>query len=156
VSVQLDDPHPKGSTGMTEAVLVLQYDPAALTVAADDVSLGSIPGLGTGWQLTSVIDQTTGQITITPYSTTPINANNAGSLVNIAFHIDPSADAVRFAHAQLGSVQLVSSVTVNGEQFTTQVDDAQGQYILSPGLSRLEFGIGRSFRGSNRKPHATS
>jgi N-acetylneuraminic acid mutarotase len=156
VSVQLDQPRPAGSSGMTEATLALKYDPSVLSVSSSDISLGSIPGVGTGWQLASVIDQMTGQIAITLYSTTPINANNAGSLVNIAFHIDPAADTVRFAHAPLGSVQLVSSVTVNGEQFVTQVDDAQGQYVLSPGLNRLQFGMGRGYRGPNRKTRANS
>jgi parallel beta-helix repeat protein len=156
VSVQLDQPHPAGSSGMTEAILALKYDPSVLSVSSSDITLGSIPSLGAGWQLTSVIDQTTGVIAITLYSTTPISANNAGSLVNIVFRIDPLADAVRFAHAPLGSVQLVNSVTVNGEQFVTQVDDAQGQYVLSPGRSWLEFGIGRNFRGLNRKMHANS
>jgi hypothetical protein len=141
---------------MTEAILALNYDPSVLSVSSSDITLGSIPSLGTGWQLTSVIDQTTGQIAITLYSTTPINANKAGSLVNIAFHINPVADAVRFAQVPFRSVQLVSSVMVKGEQFVTQVDDAQGQFVLSPGLNRLAFGMGRNFRGPNRKTHASS
>jgi hypothetical protein len=154
--VQLDQPHPVGSTGMTEAILALRYHTSVLSVSSSDITLGSIPGVGTGWQLTSVIDQTTGEIAITLYSTTPVSANNAGSLVNIAFHINPAAEAARFANVPLGSVQLVSSVIVNGEQFVTQVDDAQGQYALSPALNRPECGIGRSFRGPNRKTHANS
>ena len=84
VSVQLDQPHPAGSTGMTEAILALKYDPSVLNVSSSDITLGSISGSGTGWQFASVIDQTTGQIAITLYSTTPMSANNAGSLVNIA------------------------------------------------------------------------
>jgi hypothetical protein len=151
VSVMLDQPHPAGSSGMTEAILALKYDPLVFSVSPSDITLGSVPGLGTGWQLTSVIDQTTGEIAITLYSTTPVSANNAGSLVNIAFHINPAADAVRVADFRLGSVQLVSSVTANGEQFTTQVDDAQGQYVL--GMNRLVFGMERTFRGPNRKSH---
>jgi hypothetical protein len=141
---------------MTEAILALKYDPSVLRVSSADITLGSIPGLGTGWQLTSVIDPTTGQIAITLYSTTPVSANSGGSLVNIAFHLEPALDTVRLAQVPLGSVQLVSSVTVKGEQFVTQVDDAQGQYVLSPGLNRLEFGMGRNFRGPNRRTHATS
>jgi len=55
ISVMLDDPHPSGSTGLTEAMLALTYDPAVLTVSASDITLGSIPSLGTGWQLSSVV-----------------------------------------------------------------------------------------------------
>jgi hypothetical protein len=133
VSVQLDQPHPAGSNGMTEAILALRYDASVLSVSPADITLASIPGLGTGWRLTSAINQSTGQIAITLYSTTPVSTNDAGSLVNIAFHLNPAAEAARFANVPLGSVQLVSSVTVNGEQFATQVDDTQGQYILSFG-----------------------
>src|SRR5207249_10717039 len=61
VPVMLDDPHPAGSTGMTEAVLTLTFDPAVLTVSAADVALGSIPLSGSGWQLTTAIDLSTGQ-----------------------------------------------------------------------------------------------
>jgi hypothetical protein len=148
VSVQLDQPRPAGSNGMTEAILALKYDPSVLSASPSEITLGSIPSLGAGWQLASIIDQTTGEIAITLYTTTPINANNAGSLVNIAFYINPAADAVRVA--PLGSVQLVSSVAVNGEKFVTQVDDAQGQYVLSPGQNRLKFGVGRNFRRPNQ------
>jgi hypothetical protein len=36
-----------------------------------------------------VVDAATGQIGITLYSTTAITATQAGSLVNIAFHVVP-------------------------------------------------------------------
>ena len=89
VSVMLDDPHPAGSTGLTEAILALTYDPSNLSVSAADITLGSLPGLGQGWQLNAVVDQTTGQIGIEIYSMTPITATQAGSLVNITFHVLP-------------------------------------------------------------------
>jgi hypothetical protein len=141
VPVLLDQPHPEGSTGMTEAVLALTYDPSILSVAASDITLGSIPSLSAGWQLRSVIDQATGQIGIVLYSTTPITATQAGSLVNINFHIrsgEPGGVSPRSASAQnvATAVQLVISVTLDGEQFTTQVDDLQGQFILSPGADQ--------------------
>ena len=50
---------------MTEAHLALTYDPSVLSVAPADITLGSIPGLGTGWQISSVVDAATGQIGIT-------------------------------------------------------------------------------------------
>jgi hypothetical protein len=135
VSVQLDHPHPPGSAGMTEAVLALTYDPKVLSVSSADITLGSIPSQGTGWRISSVVDAATGQIGITLYSTTPITATQAGSLVNIAFHVLPGATL------SATSVQLVDSAMPNGQQFTTQVDDAQGQFILSSGADRLEVRI---------------
>ena len=47
VPVNLDDPRPVGSTGMTEAMLALVYDPKVLSVSAADINLGSIPLSGT-------------------------------------------------------------------------------------------------------------
>jgi N-acetylneuraminic acid mutarotase len=136
VPVLLDDPHPAGSTGMEEAVLALTYDPKVLTVSSSDITLGSIPSLGAGWQLVSAVDQATGQIGIDLYSTTPITATQAGSLVNITFHIVPGASIPATA------VQLVNSASPNGQTFSMELADDQGQYVLSPGLDRLVIRMG--------------
>jgi hypothetical protein len=115
---------------MTEAILALTYDPSVLSVSSADITLGSIPGLA-GWHLESEVDARTGTIGITLYNTTALTAADAGSLVNIAFHVAPGASVPATA------VQLVNSALPNGRQFTTQVDDAQGQFILSPGVDRF-------------------
>jgi hypothetical protein len=138
VPVLLDHPHPLGSTGMTEAVLALTFDPKVLSVSAADITLGNVPALVAGWQISSEVDQATGQIGIALYSTTAITATQAGSLVNIVFHLLPGVTA------QTSPVQLVSRVMPNGHEFTTQVDDAQGQFVLSPGLDRLVVPTGAS------------
>ena len=93
VSVQLDQPHPAGSTGLTSAILALKYDPSVLSVTPADITLGTIPSMGAGWQIYSIIDPNSGQIAIFIYSSTPITDNLAGSLVNIAFHVKPGATA---------------------------------------------------------------
>jgi hypothetical protein len=126
VPVLLDNPRPEGSTGMTEAVLALSYDPSVLNVSASDFTLGSIPSQGLGWQLVSVVDSATGQIGIELYSTVAITATDPGSLVNITFHVAPGASLSPTA------VRLVSSALPHGQSFITQVDDAQGQLVLSP------------------------
>jgi hypothetical protein len=130
ISVMLDDPHPAGSTGMEEAVLALTYDPKVLTVSSSDITLGSIPCSGTGWHLVSVVDRATGQIGIDLYSTTPISSTQAGSLVNIAFHVVPGLVPATV-------VRLANAVTPNGRYFGTEVADDQGKYVLSPGKDRL-------------------
>jgi hypothetical protein len=102
--------------------------------------------LGSNWQLTTLVDPTTGQIGITLYSTTAITAAQAGSLVNIAFQVMPG-EAVSAT-----AVQLVHWATPNGQPFETQVDDAQGQFVLSPGTNRLVV-----WSGSRAKPpHKTT
>jgi hypothetical protein len=125
VAVLLDHPHPQGSTGVTEAVLALHFDPSVLSVAPSDITLGSIPCAGIGWQLQAVVDQASGTIGIVLYSLTPITSTDAGSLVNIAFHPVPGA-APRPA-----AVSLLSSALVDGQQFVTQVDDGAGQLVLT-------------------------
>src|SRR4029077_6111511 len=62
LTVTLDDPRPVGSTGMTEAILALTYDPSVLSVSVSDITLGSLPSQGSGWQLWSMVNQGTGQI----------------------------------------------------------------------------------------------
>jgi hypothetical protein len=118
--------------------LPLTYDPKVLTVSPSDITLGSIPSLGTGWHLVSLVDQATGQIGIDLYSTMAISATQAGSLVNINFHVVPGGSVPATA------VQLVNSVTPNGRYFSTEVADDQGQYVLSPGLDRLVIPTGLS------------
>ena len=62
VPVDIDDPRPDGSTGMTLAELALTYDPKAFTVTAADVQLGTVPGSGSGWTLQTVVDPATGRL----------------------------------------------------------------------------------------------
>jgi hypothetical protein len=123
---------------MTEAHLALTYDPSVLSVSSADITLGSIPGLGAGWQITSEVDAATGQIGINLINParTPITAMQAGSLVNIAFHVVPGAVV------PATSVQLVNQVSPNGQRFLTDVDDSQGPLTLSPGLDRLVISTG--------------
>ncbi len=83
VPVNIDNPHPEGSTGLTQAVLALTYDPAVFDVAPADVHLGTVPAAGQGWALETHMDAARGEIGIVLYSVTPISAAQAGSLVTI-------------------------------------------------------------------------
>ena len=114
---------------MTEAIVALAYDPSKLSVSAADIKLGSLPMLGAGWQLDTVVDQTSGQIGIVLYSTNSLTATGPGSLVDIAFHVRPGVGVTATG------VQLVHGVMASGQQFTTQVDDAQGQLVLTEVVS---------------------
>jgi N-acetylneuraminic acid mutarotase len=147
VPVLLDDPRPDDSTGMTEAILALTYDPTVLTVSAADITLGSIPGSGEGWHLESVVDQATGQIGIDLYSTTPISLAQAGSLVNITFHVLPKASV------PATTVHLVSAVAPEGRWFSTEVADGEGQFVLSPGPDGLVIQTGLGFRSAKANLH---
>jgi YDG domain len=137
VSVNIDHPDPEGSTGLTSVTLALTYDSKILSVSAADITLGSLTGQGSGWQLSAVVDQATGQIGIQLYSPTPITVNEAGSLVNIAFQLigEPTGVSPR----TIPAVQLVDAVTPNGQWFGTGVADSQGALILSPGEDQLAF-----------------
>src|SRR5207302_1760860 len=138
VPVLLDHPRPVGSAGMTEAILAITYDPSIFSVSVSDITLGTIPARGAGWQLVSVVDQATGQLGIELYSTTPIAADEAGSLVNITFHVRGRARALAGARWGAGprgalstSVRLVDQVAPHDQEFATQVADVQGQFVLS-------------------------
>jgi hypothetical protein len=125
VPVNLDESRPLGSTGLTEATLALRFDPSVFTVSSRDIHLGSIPVLGSGWTVTSLVDDVTGQIGITLYSLTPIASNLAGSLVTIDFHAHWGAGV------GTGSIQLAAVVDPNGQgSYVTNVADTNGAMIL--------------------------
>ena len=132
VPVNIDDPRPAGSEGMTEATLALTYDPTIFSVSSSDIHLGSVPASGSGWSLQSVVDAATGQIGVTIWSSTPISSSAAGSLVTIDFHQSG------LVAAGTTTIDLVSSVDPKGLSANglgvihTQVDDAHGPYTLTP------------------------
>ncbi len=126
VPVNIDDPHPAGSTGMTEATLALTYDPKVLQVLPGSIRLGTVPAAGTDWTLQSAVNATTGQIGITLFSAFPISSSTSGSLVTISFHEVPGTNA------SATTVSLVSAVDPTGAgPIATAVYDNQGPYTLS-------------------------
>jgi hypothetical protein len=123
VPVNLDETRPAGSTGLTAADLALTYNPSLFTVSASDIHAGSV--LGNGWTIVPTIDQATGQIGIALSSDTPILQNLGGSLVTIDFHQIGTGAAT-------ASIELAASVNLNGQVFTTMLQDAVGQFTLTP------------------------
>jgi len=140
VPVMIDDAHPTGSTGLIRANLALTYDPSVFSVSAADVHLGSVLAAGSGWSVVPTIDAVTGQIAIALSSSTPISSSIGGSLVTIDFHlIDGTRGEGRGVRNDrltltpgLSPVQLVASVNPNGQYVTTELEDAQGTFTLTP------------------------
>jgi hypothetical protein len=126
VPVNIDDPHPAGSRGLTQAVLALRYDPAVFDVSAADIRLGDVPAAAGGWTLQAVVDPLTGQIGIILFSATPIGSAQGGSLVTIALHVRPGAAA------GLSAVNLVPAVSVHGRVLHTALSDDLGALTLHP------------------------
>jgi hypothetical protein len=125
VPVLIDDPHPEGSRGLTQAVLALTYDPTVFTVSPADVRLGAVPAAGTGWALQAVVDTATGQIGITLFSATPLATSVGGSLVTITFRLRQGA------HAGAAPVRLEPAVNPTGRgTLWTALDDDQGPLAL--------------------------
>jgi hypothetical protein len=123
-TVGIDDAHPVGSTGLVEAHLALTYDPRQFTVSAADVHVGTVLAGGV-WIVIPTIDQATGQLGIALSGSTPVTSTLAGSLVTIDFH-----QVGRMANPS--SIALVASVNPGGQLFTTELEDAQGTFILTP------------------------
>ena len=132
VPVNVDTADPVGSTGATEAVLALRYDPQMFTVSAADVRLGS---LTSGWQLTTEVNVQTGEIGIDLFSSTPIQTPAAGSLVEITMQKVGSAFGGG-GEGAVGSnagpaIYLVNQVDPTGQRvFTTGVADGQGAFVV--------------------------
>jgi fibronectin type 3 domain-containing protein len=133
-AVNIDDPHPAGSTGLIEAHLALTYDPRRFTVSAADVQLGSVLSTAGGWQVAPTIDPLTGQIAIVLSSDAPVTTTGGGSLVTIDFHpLSSGPGALAAGAAGPGSpIALVASVNINGRYTATELEDAQGTFTLTP------------------------
>jgi hypothetical protein len=93
-----------------------------------------------------------GRIAVVLYSTTPVAAKSAGSLVTIAFHVRSEASGAESRTSAEASVRLVSSVLIDGAQFSTQVDDAQGAFVLSPDSWSRPAKSHRATRNACRRP----
>ena len=125
VPVNIDNPHPDGSTGLIEAHLALSYDPSVFTVSAADIHLGSVLATAGGWTLVPTINPVTGQIAITLSSTTPVSSTLGGSLVTIDFHYTG-------ASSDIPPIDLVASVNPTGQQVILMgLEDAQGTFTVS-------------------------
>ncbi len=125
VPVDIDTAKPDGSTGLTEAVLALTYDPQVFTVSAADIQLGELPDSGTGWQISSVVNARTGEIAVELFSLTPLQSVVGGSLVTITLHARGTAPEGATA------VTLVNQVNPTGSRvYTTDAADTQGLLVL--------------------------
>jgi len=127
VPVNIDTADPAGSTGMTDAVLALHFDPRYFMVLASDIQLGTVPASGCGWKLTMSINSTTGDIGIDVYSTTgtPIQSTSGGSLVTIALHVRDTAP-----RGSTGLSFLTQSNPTGSRVYTTIVGDVRGAYVI--------------------------
>ena len=126
VPVNIDDAHPAGSLGLSEAHLALTYDPKVFTVSAADIHPGSVLTAGTGWTITPSINPVTGQIAIALSSNTPISSATGGSLVTIDFHQIANLPGT-------AAIALVASVNPTGHQEVyTELEDPVGTFTLSP------------------------
>jgi autotransporter-associated beta strand protein len=126
VPVNIDDARPEGSTGMTQAVLAIAYDPKLLTVSASDIHLGDLPTAAGGWKLKTAVDAKTGQIGIIVFSPMPIGTPVGGSVVTIDFHARSGASGAT-------PINLVASVNPNGAGvYPTEVADNHGLFTLTP------------------------
>jgi hypothetical protein len=123
-SVNIDDAHPLGSTGLIRGHLALTYDPNMFTVSATDVHPGSLLA-GGDWSIVPTIDQTTSQIGIALSSSTPISNSIGGSLITIDFHPTGTISGA-------ASFELVAFAELNGQYVATELEDAQGTFTLSP------------------------
>ena len=125
VPVDIDTAHPLGSTGATEAILALRYNPQLFDVSAADVHLGSLTA---GWQLTAVVNARTGEIGIDLYSSSPIQTNAGGSLVTITMHMLGGDAGSTMSPIPL---TLVTQIDPTGQRlFRTTVSDDQGAFII--------------------------
>jgi hypothetical protein len=132
VPVTIDTARPLGSTGMTDAILALSYDPRAFTVSTSDIRLGTVPEAGGGWQLKAEVNAQTGLIGVELFSNTPIQSTVGGSLVTISLHAlsEPRASASTGTGMTPLTIVPIADPTSGPRVYRTTVSDAQGAFVL--------------------------
>ena len=123
VPVNIDNPDPAGSGGLSAATLAIDFNSSVATVSSSDVQPGTVTG---GWTVTAAVNRATGEIGIDLTSNTSVTSTVGGSLVNITFHIHTTALAGVFP------INLVASNAPVGNAVSTQLDGASGQLQLRP------------------------
>ncbi len=125
VPVNIDNPDPPGSGGITGAALAIDYDPNVFTVSNADVQLGTVSN---GWSMLPNVVQTAslGQIAIALSSPTASTSTLPGSLALITFQVDSNAPA------GTSVIKLASSNDPSGITVSTRVDTFGGNLPLSP------------------------
>jgi hypothetical protein len=135
VPVNIDTARPEGSTGMTDAILALSYDPRVFDISAADVQLGSLPASGSGWHLKAEVNAATGLIGVELYSNSAIQTTMGGSLITINMHVREAAPAGATGLTILPFVGSPNGVRV----YETAVADAQG--LLTLHQAQTAFGM---------------
>jgi hypothetical protein len=128
----IDTARPAGSTGMTEAILALRFDPTQASLSAADVHLGSLTA--SGWQLTMLVNAQTGEVAIDLVGDDPIQTTAGGSLVAISLHThgNPAAGSTLLS--------LQAQVDPTGQHsYQTSVADAQGAFILHTASTTVQW-----------------
>jgi hypothetical protein len=137
VPVNIDTARPQGSSGMTDAVLALSYDPRIFTVSPADVHLGSIALDGSNWKLQAQVNAQTGLIGVELFSSNPIQDTSGGSLVTIAMHprsgplSEPGASAADATSSATLTILPFADPSGGNRIYQTQVSDAQGAFVLT-------------------------
>ncbi len=131
VPVDIDTARPKGSTGLTEAILALRYDPRIFSVTPADIQLGTLPSTAGGWQLSTTINSQTGDIGIDLFSSVPIQSTAGGSLVKIIVGSGQWAvGSEEGSGVSLTPIALVTDVDPTGSrEFRTTLSDGQGALV---------------------------
>jgi PKD repeat protein len=123
VPINIDNPNPAGSGGLTAATIAITYDPRVFTARSADVQLGAV---STGWSLAANVNSTTGQVGISLSTGTPDTSTIGGSLAFITLHVNPNATAGP------APINLDANNSPSGSPVTTQLTAAQGPLALLP------------------------
>ncbi len=135
VAVNVSNPDPNGSAGMTSADAAILFDPAVLSVAATGaVAAGSVVPTS-GWNAfygvdtthTNPIDSTKDTLGLHLVNTngTPLTSTTAGSLWLVTFNVVAGASGTTI-------LNLVPSVQVGSSTTSTNVTGANKVYQLTP------------------------
>jgi hypothetical protein len=128
VPINIDNPDPSGSTGLSSADAAILFDPNVLSVATTGaVTIGSVVPT-TGWNVTYGVDNAAGALGVhlIPPLNGLITTTSPGSLWLVTFMIKPTAAS------GTTPLNLVPSAVVNGPTVTTMLQGGNKPYDLQP------------------------
>jgi hypothetical protein len=114
--------------GLQAIDLVLSYDPAALSISPADISLSGFAAAASWAQVLSLA--TPGEIRLSLYGTNPVAASGAGTLVNLTFHVLPTAANGDYPISVVTAPSTASRL--NEGLFT--LSTSNGSIVVAPGF----------------------
>lgn len=128
------------ATGVRGATIRVTYDPNVLTLAQENVSIGSAWAGATDTQLTTNVNQATGTVVVFLSASTDLSASG-GSLLQLGFVIRPGVAVGTISRIDLTEVRLNEGAIPVNPLPIAGVDSTDGSITVASGTPDVPGGL---------------